>query len=153
LAEGPAKRNAHRRDWESAVERLPLIAREQGKTEIMITGLFHGTAFAALLLASAAAADDVNAVSTGGTGALTMCQSGILSPTCNLYHHVALPKRIAVGDRVPLDFGSNEKKYNFPVVRIVRHGNACTVLSQASGDADAMNKIEIASCTDAPAAH
>jgi len=103
-----------------------------------------------LAAANGAAADELQAISTAGKGDLTMCQ-GILGRECNLYHHIALPPRIAVGDTVALDFGSNEKRFNFPVVRIVKNGAGCTVLSQASGDPATMDKIELASCQDAAA--
>jgi len=100
-------------------------------------------AIAAGLLAAAypAAADEVAAISTGGKGDLTMCPySG-----CNLYHHIRLPPRIAVGDKVRVHFGSNPKRYEFPVERIVKNGDSCTAYSQ-TGNTEKVEKIEIASC-------
>jgi hypothetical protein len=96
----------------------------------------------ALLLGGAAfAAEEVDAIATGGKGNLTMCPySG-----CNLYHHVKLPPRIAVGDKVRMRFGSNPKRYDFPVARIVRDGDSCTVYSQPA-KTEQVEKIEVASC-------
>lgn len=94
-----------------------------------------------IFAAGQAAANDVTAITTGGTGDLTMCPY----MGCNLYHHIALPPRIALGDHVNLHFGSNPKNYRFPVARIIRHGAGCTVFSQTEQTED-VEKIEIASC-------
>jgi len=105
-------------------------------------------ATAALLVVAAScppvAADEVAAIATGGTGDLTMCPY----TGCNLYHHIKLPPRIAVGDKVRLRFGSNPKRYDFPVARIVRDGGVCIVFSQLDKIAD-VEKIEVASCGEA----
>ena len=110
---------------------------------------------AVLLLAAAPAlalADDVGAVSTPGKGDLTMCPvTFALYRSCNLYHHIKLPPQIAIGDKVRLRYGSNPKRYNFPVARIARDGAKCTVYSQTA-DTENVDKIEIASCADAPSA-
>jgi hypothetical protein len=92
------------------------------------------------------AADEAASISTGGKGDLTMCPWAQMS--CNLYHHIKLPPKIAVGDKVRLRFGSNPKQYYFPVARIVRDGDTCTVFSQLGKTTD-VEKIEIASCGDA----
>ncbi len=105
-----------------------------------------------ILLAGAAAglfaavvpsdADDIPSIATPGTGDLTMCSYR----GCNLYHHIKLPNRIAVGDTVRVTFGSNPKDYAFPVVHITRDGDTCTVLSAPADDATPADKIEVASC-------
>ena len=102
--------------------------------------------FLPIAAAGLAAADGVSAVETPGSGTLTMCRSGLVYSDCNSYHHIAIPQRIAVGDTVSVAFGSNPKEYAFPVARILQTGDACTLLSQASGDADKTDKIEVASC-------
>ena len=103
---------------------------------------------AALLLTGTAAAEDgASAIKTPGSAHLTMCRSWLLFSTCRDYYNVAVPNRIALGDRLPLYFGSNPKTYEFPVVRIVRQGEACMLLDQPRGDDG--NRIEIASCPDA----
>ena len=102
--------------------------------------------FLSIAAAGLAAADGVSAVETPGSGTLTMCRSRLVYSDCNSYHHIAIPQRIAVGDTVSVAFGSNPKEYAFPVARILQTGDACTLLSQASGDADKTDKIEVASC-------
>jgi hypothetical protein len=102
--------------------------------------------FLSIAAAGLAAADGVSAVETPGSGTLTMCRSRLVYSDCNSYHHIAIPQRIAVGDTVSVAFGSNPKEYAFPVARILQTGNACTLLSQASSDADKTDKIEVASC-------
>jgi hypothetical protein len=105
---------------------------------------------ASLLVASSRAeADDVIAITTAGKGDLTMCPyMGYMG--CNLYHHVRLPPKIAVGDSVRVHFGSNPKHYSFPVARIVSDDGACTVYSQTS-KTEGVEKIVIASCAPVPA--
>jgi hypothetical protein len=122
----------------------------RGGIGMRLIGLIAAAGYLAAM--GCAAADEVQAISTGGKGDLTMCQ-GILGQNCNLYHHIDLPPRIAVGDTVPVDFGSNEKQYTFPVARIVKDGDGCTVLSQASGDMAKMDRIKIAACQDAGGPH
>lgn len=110
---------------------------------------------AALLLATteAGATEGVSAVSTAGSGTLTMCRSWLLFHTCRDYSNVSLPQRIAVGDSLPLSFGSNPKDYTFPVARIARDGNGCMLMSEATGDPNGANRIEIPSCRDVPGSH
>jgi hypothetical protein len=107
-----------------------------------------GWIVAALCFAGAAlAADGIEAIETKGQGRLTMCRSWLVYDDCNVYNHVALPSRVAVGDTISLTFGSNNKHYNFPVVRIIKNGLNCTMLSQVK-DSDGINKIRVASCLD-----
>jgi hypothetical protein len=109
-------------------------------------------ATAALLVVAAScppvAADEAISISTGGKGDLTMCPYSWAYTGCNVYHHIKLPAQIAVGDKVRLRFGSNPKQYYFPVARIVRDGDTCTVFSQLGKTTD-VEKIEIASCGEA----
>jgi hypothetical protein len=104
-----------------------------------------------LVLASQAKADDVTAISTGGQGDFTMCPAWWIDSECRVYHHIRLPAQIAVGDKVGLRFGSNPKHYRFPVVRILRNGDSCSVFSQTSETED-VEKIEVASCQVMPGA-
>src|SRR5215475_10521727 len=100
---------------------------------------------AALLLTGAAAAEDgASAIKTPGSAHLTMCRSWLLFSTCRDYNNIAVAARIALGDHLALNFGSNPKTYEFPVVRIIRQGDACMLLDEPRGDD--CNRIEIASC-------
>jgi hypothetical protein len=110
------------------------------------------TGFLAALISSVApaAADEVKAIATGGEGNLTMCP-GWVYRGCNLYHHIELPSQMAVGDMMGVRFGSNPKRYRFPVARILRDGDNCTVFSQIA-ETENVEKIEVASCRVAIAA-
>jgi hypothetical protein len=109
---------------------------------------------ALLLLAAPALAEDApSAIGTPGSGELTMCRSWLLFSTCRDYSNVALPDRISLGDRLPLNFGSNPKAYEFPVARIVRQGKSCVVLDEPTGGPNDGNRIKIASCGEAPESH
>jgi hypothetical protein len=102
----------------------------------------------------ACAADGVTAIETPGTGDLTMCFSMMMiSRGCTEYHHVELPKRLAVGDVVPLTFSSENKQYNFPVARIIKNGIVCTVLDATEGDPQHVDSIKVPSCLDVTGAH
>jgi hypothetical protein len=106
-----------------------------------------GVSVGFLAVAGQAAADDVQSIVTGGKGDLTMCSYR----GCNLYHHIELPPRMAIGTKVHVRFGSNTKRYDFPVAWIVLDGNTCTVFSQTDQTED-VNKIEIAYCQAGPGA-
>jgi hypothetical protein len=96
------------------------------------------------------AADEVRAIETVGTGDLTMCPVGGFG--CNLYHHIDLPLRISIDDKVPVSFGSNPKQYDFPAAKIVvRDGDGCTVFSQIVKTED-VEKIDVPSCHAVPEA-
>ena len=109
---------------------------------LLITGflLIIGTAPAV------AAADTVEAVTTQGSGALTICRSWLVYDSCTTYGKVALPERVAVGDKLSLTYGSNPKDYTFPVLSIRHRGTSCTLLSDASAAAVGGEKIEVAQC-------
>jgi len=100
----------------------------------------------AIAATSLDAAEGVQAVETAGSGTFTMCRSRLLYSACNSYHHIVIPRRLAVGDTVPLEYGSNPKEYAFPIARIVPNGGSCMVLSQPSGTTENVEKIEVASC-------
>jgi hypothetical protein len=93
-----------------------------------------------------ARSDEINAITTGEQGDLTMCPGWIYRS--HLYHHIELPSEIAVGDTVGVRFGSNPKRYRFPVARIERDGENCVVFSQLR-ETNGVEKIEIASCHSA----
>jgi len=107
-------------------------------------------ALAATVLAGAAAAraDDLKAVGTDGSATLTMCRNWLIYNDCRDYNHVTVPARIAVGDTLGLDFGSNPKEYEFPVVRIVYEGGRCTLYSEATGDPQGINRLIVEPCSD-----
>ena len=94
-------------------------------------------------IAAAAAAE---AVTTPGSGTLTKCRGWLVYTSCTTYGKIALPARIAVGDRIDLVYGSNPKDYRFHVVGIRRHGDRCTILSDHSGAGVDGEKIEVAPC-------
>jgi hypothetical protein len=101
-------------------------------------------------VAGDAASAEVTAVTTPGKGDLTMCPESWMYRSCNLYHHIKIPKHLEVGGNVTLHYGSNPKRYAFPVARIVQDGDSCTVFSQTD-QTDNVENIVIASCHVAPA--
>ncbi len=104
-------------------------------------GLAAAFWLASVVLVPAAAAGPAAAVTTPGTGTLTMCRNWLVYTSCSTYHHVAMPQRVAVGDRFTLVFGSNLKEYDFRVARIAQSGDRCTIHSTVGN-----NKIDIAPC-------
>ena len=109
------------------------------------------TAVAALLLIAGApslssADESVAAVTTSRSGKLTMCRNWLVYNSCTTYSKVALPERVAVGDKISLSYGSNPKDYTFPVLLIRRQGATCTILSDANKDAVGGEKIEVDPC-------
>jgi hypothetical protein len=102
------------------------------------------------LAPAATGAADVAAVEPGPTGVLTKCRGWLVATSCRTYRHVALPPRIAVGDTIALAFGTHPKEYGFPVARIELRRGRCTILSEAGGDPDGIDKIEVAPCRAAP---
>jgi hypothetical protein len=93
-----------------------------------------------------AAAHDVEAVAPGASGVLTKCRGWLVATSCNTYHHIALPSRIAVGDTIRLRFGSSPKDYTFPVARIDLKRQHCAIFSQAEGNRHRVDKINVALC-------
>jgi hypothetical protein len=98
------------------------------------------------LAPKAAAADSIDAVTTPGSGTLTVCRSWIVYNSCTTYHKVPLPDQVAVGDNLKLIFGSNPKDYLFHVVSIRSDGGNCTVLSDVSGGREDGEKLEVSPC-------
>jgi hypothetical protein len=93
-----------------------------------------------------AEAGNVKAVAPGASGVLTKCRDWLVVTSCNTYHHISLPPRIAVGDTVPLSFGSNPKEYPLPVARIDLKRHHCAIFSEAEGNRHRMDKINVAPC-------
>jgi hypothetical protein len=77
---------------------------------------------------------------------LTICRDWLVYRSCDTYHHVALPRRIAVGDQIKLIFGSSDKEYDFRVVGIDRRGDSCTIRSPHSGAHDSGERIVVEAC-------
>jgi len=104
------------------------------------------TAVALTLAAGVSHARAADAMTTPGSGDLTICRSWIVYQSCNTYHKIELPPRIAIGDDVAVTFGSNNKDYLFHVIRIQREGDGCRFLSNASGAEGDGERIEVATC-------
>ena len=117
---------------------------------ILSAGIAVGLATAVLLLTvvrtPAAATATLDAVTTPGSGTLTMCRNWLVYRSCSTYHRIAVPQHVAVGDQLELDYGSNQKHHTFHVVRIRRDGASCTILSESSGDGEDGEKIEVSEC-------
>ncbi len=94
----------------------------------------------------AAASATLDAVTTPGSGTLTMCRDWLVYKSCATYHRIPVPPHVAIGDKLELDYGSNQKHYIFHVVRIRHDGANCTILSDASGDGEDGEKIEVPEC-------
>src|SRR5215468_10636827 len=78
-----------------------------------------GLAGVALVASAAAEANELlAAVAVSGTGTLTKCRDWFAFKECHEYNRIEVPQRIAVGDHIELNFGSNPKAYVFPVVGI-----------------------------------
>jgi hypothetical protein len=123
---------------------------DAGLRRIPPAGIAAGLAAAFLLLApvplSAAASAALDAVTTPGSGTLTMCRNWFVYKSCSSYHRIVMPQQVAVGDELELDYGSNQKHHIFRVVRIRRDGASCTILSDASGGDEDKEKIEVPEC-------
>jgi hypothetical protein len=107
-----------------------------------------GLLLAAACLGPAAAqtAETVTVVEPGGPGVLTKCRNWVVATACHTYHHIALPSRIAVGDRINITFGSSPKEYDFPVARIALRRHRCVIFSEANGNPQEVDKIQINPC-------
>ena len=90
--------------------------------------------------------DNVEAVEPDGPGVLTKCRDWLIASSCNSYHHITLPPRIAVGDTITVTFGSSPKEYAFPVARIAQKGRHCVIFSDTDGDRHHVDKINVAPC-------
>jgi hypothetical protein len=111
----------------------------------VLRGLFF--ALTAIVSSSAFAdLDDVHAVTPGTFGVLTKCRGWVVTTTSRTYHHISLPYRIAVGDTITLNFGSNPKHYRFPVARIDQKAGRCVIFSEAEGHRHRIDKINVPHC-------
>jgi hypothetical protein len=90
--------------------------------------------------------DSVEAVEPGGPGVLTKCRDWLIASSCNAYHHISLPPRVAVGDTITVTFGSSPKEYAFPVARIAQKGRHCAIFSATDRDRHHIDKINVAPC-------
>jgi len=88
----------------------------------------------------------VEAVTLGGHGVLTKCRNWFVASTCNQYHHIRLPPRVAVGDAISVTFGSSRKEFVFRVARIAIEDHHCTIYSTAQESLEGVDKIDVASC-------
>jgi hypothetical protein len=95
-------------------------------------------------------AADLTAIATSAKGTLTLCRSWVVYRSCKSYDKVALPARIAPGDRITLIFGSNNKSYVFTVAEIRPKGDGCLLLSDHSGGSEDGEKLELSSCQPDP---
>ena len=93
-----------------------------------------------------AAAGEVEVVAPDGPGVLTICRSWLIATSCNTYHHIRLPSRIAVGDTITIHFGSSPKEYRFAVARIVVRGDDCAIFNQADDNPQPTDNIYVAQC-------
>ena len=111
---------------------------------IWIAGLLIGAGH--IGPAAARVPESVEAVEPAGPGVLTKCRDWLVASSCNRYHHITLPPRIAVGDTITVTFGSSPKEYAFPVARIAQGGGHCVIFSDTEGDRHHMDKINVAPC-------
>lgn len=93
-----------------------------------------------------AAAGEVDVVVLDGPGVLTQCRNWLITTSCNTYHHIRLPSRIAVGDTITIHFGSSPKEYRFAVSRIVVRGDDCALFNQADHNPQPTDNIYVARC-------
>lgn len=95
---------------------------------------------------SAVADDTAKTIETPGSATLTMCRSWFFFSSCQTYNHVEVPKKIKLGDSVDLVFGSNTKQVAFPVARISRTGDRCTIYNDPDATPQASDRIEVDPC-------
>ena len=115
---------------------------------MLLPTLISGLLLAIFSVGCAAAGepDEVKAIAPGGPGVLTKCRDWVVTSSCKTYHHIELPSRVAVGDKLTLTFGSSPKEYAFSVARIAAKGHHCAIFSEAEGDRHRMDKINVAPC-------
>ena len=95
--------------------------------------------------ASAAEVKTVQVVRPAGPGILTKHLDWLIITSRRIYHHIMLPTRVAVGDKLNLSFGSNQKTYTFSVAQIILKGNHCEIYSQSEVDHQP-DKIDVVPC-------
>src|SRR6266550_4337723 len=101
------------------------------------------------MLDTGSTAEIGDSVMIQGSGVLTTCRSWIFFTSCTT-HKVRLPERVAAGDKVNLNFGSNTKNYTFEIALIRLDGDACTLMSESSRSDGEGEKIEVARCGPFP---
>jgi len=97
----------------------------------------------------AAAQEALRAIDTPGRGKLQVCRNWVMYDSCNEYGRVGVPDRVAVGDKLFLEFGSNPKSMSFPVALIRFADGVCTLYTEppAPGTDEArINKLTIEPC-------
>jgi hypothetical protein len=109
-----------------------------------------GAVAGVLTAAPAIAAESLNSVATDGLATLTMCRSYLFYSDCKSYNRVAVPVRIALGDTIDLDFGSNPKRYEFRVMRILSEAGRCAIYDAATGDPEKLDRIVVEPCPAVP---
>lgn len=95
--------------------------------------------------ASVTQAKTVEAVRPAGPGILTKHFDWLITTSRRIYHHIMLPPRVAVGDKLSLSFGSNQKTYTFSVAQIILKGNHCEIYSQSEVDHQP-DQIDVVPC-------
>jgi hypothetical protein len=104
-------------------------------------------------LSTAASAQDApRAVETPGRATLRACRNWVMYNSCNEYGRVDVPKRIALGDELFLEFGSNPKSMSFPVKLIQFAHGVCTLYADLLGpdvDEAKLDRLTIAPCRKA----
>ena len=125
--------------YHAAFDRRRLMA-----LRVLIAGLLIVAAACASAVADQSAI--VEAVTPGGPGVLTKCRNWLVASTCNQYHHIRLPPRVAVGDAISVTFGSSPKEFVFRVARIAVEDHHCTIYSTAQENLEGVDKIDLASC-------
>src|SRR5580692_6849168 len=83
--------------------------------------------------AAAVAQEALGAIDTPGRGKLQVCRTWIMYDSCNEYGRVDVPNRVAVGDELFLEFGSNPKSMSFPVALIRFADGVCTLYTEPPG--------------------
>jgi hypothetical protein len=107
---------------------------------------------AAAGLSPAAAQEALSSIDTPGRAKLQICRSWLVMRTCNEYSRVDVPSRIAVGDRLFLEFGSNPKSMTFAVSAIRLEDGTCTLFTEPPApdtDESEVDKLTIAPCRKA----
>ena len=105
---------------------------------------------AASSLAPGMAEEALSRIDTPGRATLQVCRSWLVTMSCNAYGRVDVPSRIAIGDRLYLEFGSNPKSMTFAVaaIRLAADGT-CTLYTSPpppGADETKVDKLTVAPC-------
>ena len=115
-------------------------------------GAIFAAALAPVGLGQSRAQDGPTAIETAGRASLQVCRSWMVTRTCNEYGRVGVPVRIALGDQLYLEFGSNNKSLTFPVAAIRLAGDSCTLYAEppdAETDQKKVDKLTVTPCRKA----